>query len=62
MLVPMLLGYIVGAVGTYALLYKLAPVVSDDYATQTNASGVDGRVEVLELFPSNEVGDERKVA
>ena len=62
MLIPMLLGYFVGAVGIYTLLYKVSPVITDDYAMQTNASGVGERVEVIELFPSGVPADHVKAA
>lgn len=51
MLVPALLGYIVGAVGVYTLLYKLSPVVADDRDARVFASNQSGQAEVIELFP-----------
>ena len=62
MLIPMLLGYFVGAVGIYTLLYKVSPVVTDDYAAQTNASEAGERVEVIELFPAGLPADHIKAA
>ena len=49
-----------GAVGIYTVLYKLSPVVTEDLAMQSNASGVNGRVEIIELFPDS--GEQRKAA
>lgn len=51
MLVPALLGYIVGAVGVYTLLYKLSPVVADDRDARVLASNQGGHAEIIELFP-----------
>lgn len=53
MLVPMLLGYVVGAVGIYTLLYKLSPMVAEDYVAEAN-----GRVEVIDLFPGGQVAED----
>ena len=62
MLVPMLLGYLVGAVGIYTLLLKLSPVVTDDHAAQIIAPEGDVHVEVIELFPSGQPADHAKAA
>jgi hypothetical protein len=63
MLIPMLLGYVVGSVGIYTLLYKVSPVVTDDHMTRLNASG-DGvqQFEVIELFGAEETAEQRKAA
>jgi hypothetical protein len=58
----MLLGYVVGSVGIYALLYKVSPVVTDDRVAQLNASGEATHVEVIELFPSEQSSDQSKAA
>ena len=62
MLTPLLLGYVVGAVGIYALLYKLSPVVTDDYVMQSSASSDVKHVEVIELFPVDQSTDKVKAA
>ena len=56
----MLIGYVVGAVGIYTILYKLSPVVADDLVMQSNTPTMNGRVEVIELFPDS--SEQRKVA
>jgi hypothetical protein len=61
-LAPLLLGYVVGAVGIYALLYKLSPVVTDDNVMQSNVSGEATHVEVIELFPSETSVEQVKAA
>jgi len=58
MLVPMLIGYVVGAVGIYTLLYKLSPMVTEDRVTQLSASGMDGRVEIIDLFSGSQTSDD----
>ncbi len=62
MLVPMLLGYLVGAVGVYSLLLKLSPVVTDDHVAQFNAPEGSAHVEVIELFPAEMQSDQSKAA
>ena len=42
--VPMLLGYAMGAIGVYALLYRFAPIQAEDAATHA------GRTQVINLF------------
>ena len=64
MLVPALLGYIVGAVGIYTLLYKLSPVVAVDREVRNLASNGNGHTEIIELFPRyvSENSDEARKA
>lgn len=62
MLVPMLLGYLVGSAGIYFLLYKMSPVVAEDYVAQNNAPESDERVEIIELFPMGSPEDQVKAA
>ncbi|MEI7984258.1 MAG: hypothetical protein WCI55_01420 [Armatimonadota bacterium] len=62
MLAPLLLGYVVGAVGIYSLLYKISPVVTDDHVARLNASGDASHVETIELFPAERSADQRKAA
>lgn len=61
MILPMLLGYVVGAIGIYTLLYKLSPMMVEDQAIPTTAAGTTFQAEVIELFPREE-SDQRKVA
>jgi hypothetical protein len=61
MILPMLLGYVVGAIGIYTLLYKLSPMMSEDQALPTTTAGTKFQAEVIELFPREE-SDQRKVA
>jgi hypothetical protein len=61
-LAPLLLGYVVGAVGIYSLLYKISPVVTDDHVTQSNASGDVSHVEIIELFPAERSAEQSKAA
>jgi hypothetical protein len=61
-LTPLILGYVVGAVGIYALLYKLSPVVADDRVMPSNASGEATHVEVIELFPTDQQVEQIKAA
>ena len=64
MLVPLVLGYVVGAVGIYTLLYKLSPVTPEDKLTLTHAPQSIGSTDVIELFPrrQNEFGGNQKAA
>ena len=63
MLVPMLLGYLVGAVGVYTLLLRLSPVVTDDRVAHLGAPERGTlHVEVIELFPSGQPSDQAKAA
>ncbi len=62
MLAPLLLGYVVGAVGIYSLLYKISPVVTDDHVAQQNASDDGSHIETIELFPAEHSADQRKAA
>lgn len=62
MLVPMLLGYLVGSVGIYFLLYKVSPVVTEDHVARFDAPEGDGHVEVIELFPSGQPANQAKAA
>ena len=62
MLVPMLLGYLVGAVGIYTLLLRLSPVVTDDHVAQFMAPQGDGHVEIIELFPAEQATEQAKAA
>jgi hypothetical protein len=56
MLAPLVLGYVIGAVGFYSLLHKTAMVVDEKAAT---ASG-SRETEIVELFPARQ--EERKAA
>ena len=62
MLVPMLLGYLVGAVGVYTLLLRLSPVVVEDRMAHNMAPEADAHVEVIELFPQGLPEDQIKAA
>lgn len=62
MLAPLLLGYVVGAVGIYALLYKISPVVAEDRVAQFNAPDGTTHVEVIELFPTEQSSEQTKAA
>lgn len=53
MVVPLVLGYVIGAVGFYALLNKIAPVLEVETATHP-LSGSAEHTEVIELFPDQE--------
>ena len=53
MLIPLVLGYVVGAAGFYTLLSKTAPVLEVEGAS--NATGAGEHSEVIELFPDQEV-------
>lgn len=57
MLIPLVLGYVVGAAGFYTLLSKTAPVL--EVETASNRTGTGEHAEVIELFPDQE---ERKAA
>lgn len=59
MLIPMLLGYVLGGVGVYCLLTKYAPVVNEDPVTTRLENNGSGEAEIIELFPQH---DQRKVA
>lgn len=61
-LAPLLLGYVAGAVGIYALLVKFSPVLTDDHVTLSTASGEATHVEVIELFPADKSDDIHKAA
>lgn len=39
MIIPLVLGYVVGAVAMYTLLVKFAPVVEEEIAAVATASG-----------------------
>lgn len=54
MLLPMLLGYVVGAVGIYTLLYKFAPTVAEDRAFAYGDHDRLEAAEIIELFPTRE--------
>jgi len=55
---PMLLGYLVGSVGIYTLLYKVSPVVSDDI----NGQGSVHEPEIIELFSDHRPANQSKAA
>ncbi|MBS1703707.1 MAG: hypothetical protein JST12_18735 [Armatimonadetes bacterium] len=50
----MLLGYVVGAVGIYTLLYKFAPTVAEDRAFAYRDHDRLEAAEIIELFPTRE--------
>jgi hypothetical protein len=52
MLVPLVLGYVVGAVGMYSFLANAAPVLAEEEATHP---AVGYETEVIELFPAEEI-------
>lgn len=54
MLIPMLIGYVLGGAGIYFLLTKFAPVVSEDPVTLILENGGSGETEVIELFPQEQ--------
>ncbi|MEI7576015.1 MAG: hypothetical protein WCK51_03915 [Armatimonadota bacterium] len=53
MLIPLVLGYVVGAAGFYTLLSKTAPVLEVEGASTMTGAGEHS--EVIELFPDQEV-------
>lgn len=53
MLIPLVLGYVVGAAGFYTLLSKTAPVLEVEGALTVTGTGEHS--EVIELFPDQEV-------
>ncbi len=55
---PMLLGYLVGSVGIYTLLYKVSPVVSDDI----NGQAAVHEPEIIKLFSDHQPADHLKAA
>ena len=55
---PMLLGYLVGSVGIYTLLYKVSPVVSEDINGQASVH----EPEIIELFPEARPADQVRAA
>lgn len=55
---PMLLGYLVGSVGIYTLLYQVSPVVSDDIDGQDTVH----QPEIIELFSDSHQADQAKAA
>ena len=57
MLIPLVLGYVVGAVGFYTLLSKTAPIL--EVEGTSNMTGAGEHSEVVELVPDQE---ERKAA
>lgn len=61
MILPMVLGYVVGAVGAYTLLYRKAPVIEEEFF---EGKGLDQTLtettEVIELFSEEETA--RKAA
>ena len=62
MLVPTLLGYLVGSVGIYFLLYKVSPVVTEDHVARFDAPEGDGQVDIIELFQSGQTAEQAKAA
>ncbi|MDH4387371.1 MAG: hypothetical protein QE269_01455 [Fimbriimonas sp.] len=52
MLIPLVLGYVVGAVGFYTLLSKTAPVIKVEGTSSMTGAGEHS--EVIELFPDQE--------
>ena len=57
MLLPLVLGYVVGAVGVYAILYKSAPFIVDSESETVGHEVKHGFCDttVIELFPEQEV-------
>ena len=53
MLIPLVLGYVIGAAGFYTLLSKTAPVLEVEGASTMTGAGEHS--EVIELFPDQEV-------
>ncbi|HLP00248.1 MAG TPA: hypothetical protein VK171_16745 [Fimbriimonas sp.] len=51
MLIPMLIGYVLGGAGIYFLLTRFAPVVAEDPVDLILENGGMGETEVIELFP-----------
>jgi hypothetical protein len=60
MVFPLILGYVVGAAGAYALLFRKAPVIEEEFFEGKNSDG--STAEVVELFPATEVSAEKKAA
>jgi hypothetical protein len=60
MLVPLVIGYVAGAVGFYSLLSKTAVSVEEDAIAFRQDRSDGSEAEVLELFPSQQ--EERKAA
>lgn len=60
MILPMILGYVVGAVGAYTLLFRNTPVIEEEFFEGKNSDG--STAEMVELFPSTDVSAERKAA
>jgi hypothetical protein len=56
MVIPMILGYVVGAVAMYTILHRTAPVLADESGTHPVA---EFDTQIIELFPAKE---ERKAA
>lgn len=60
MILPLVLGYVVGAVGAYTMLFRNAPVIEEEFFEGKNADG--STAELVELFPNTDVTAERKAA